>query len=136
MEGPCFTTLASHSVRLLLELARQYNGFNNGDLCAAWRLMHPRGWRSREALHRALKELKEHGLILLTRQGGKHRANLYALTWEAIDECGGKLDVAATRTPPGDWRTWNEQFLNPAGRVNVTQQWVNSEPKPTSEALN
>jgi hypothetical protein len=122
MEHDCYVTLSAKAVRLLLELARQYNGHNNGDLCVAWRLMQPRGWTSRDTLHQALAQLLDHDLVTLTRQGGKHKASLYALTWEAIDECKGKLDVSATRTPPGNWRTWQQQNLKPAGRANVTRQ--------------
>ena len=44
------------------------------------------------------------GLIEQTRQGGLHAAGLYAITWQAIDECHGKLDVAATRVPSNKWR--------------------------------
>ena len=35
---------------------------------------------------------------------GGAAASLYALTWHAIDECGGKLDCAATSVAPGNWR--------------------------------
>ena len=122
MDSPAYITLSAKAVRLLLEFARQYNGFNNGALCAAWRLMQPRGWNSRDTLRQALVELLEHDLILLTRQGGKHKASLYALTWKAIDDCRGKLDVSPTRTPPGNWQSWSEQNLKPAGRVCVARQ--------------
>jgi hypothetical protein len=106
MKHPCYITLTSKAVRLLLELAMQYNGYNNGDLSAAWSIMRGRGWNSRDTLFRAERELLSHCLIIKTRQGGKNRCNLYALTWQAIDECGGKLDACATRTPPGSWQIW------------------------------
>lgn len=66
--------------------------------------MHPLGWRSRDTLERALHQLIDAGLIELTRQGGLNRCSLYALTWHAIDECGGKLDVPATRVASGLWK--------------------------------
>jgi hypothetical protein len=49
--------LSAHAVKLLFDLLAQYNGGNNGDLCATWTLMQPRGWKSRDTLGKALKEL-------------------------------------------------------------------------------
>lgn len=106
MDHLCYISLRHTSVRLLLDLARQYNGFNNGDLSAGWALMHKRGWKSRDTLANAIRELSEHGLILQTRQGGRNKCNLYALTWQSVDECRGKLDIRSTRLPPGDWQSW------------------------------
>src|SRR5476649_2951886 len=84
-------------IKLLLDIARQYNGRNNGDLNATISLLRHRGWRSTETLSLALRELRHYELICLTRQGGLHAPSLYALTWHAIDECGGKLDCSANR---------------------------------------
>jgi hypothetical protein len=122
MDHPCYNSLSHTATRLLFEFARQYNGHNNGDLCAAWKLMHVRGWRSRDTLDRAKRELLDHGLILLTRQGGRRKANLYALTWRAIDECKGKLDIGPTRVPPGDWQKWTPSGLNSISDARQTCQ--------------
>ena len=35
-ESPAFTALSPHARKLLLELAGQYRGDNNGDLTVAW----------------------------------------------------------------------------------------------------
>jgi hypothetical protein len=92
------------AIKLLCDLARQYRGNNNGDLCASMSILKPKGWTSPETVTFALRELRHYGLIVLTRQGSLLAASLYALTWHAIDECGGKLDCAATVKPSGDWR--------------------------------
>ena len=99
-----FIAMSAPAVKLLIDLFAQFRGANNGDLCATWSLMKPRGWRSKGTLHAALQELLNAGFLLCTRQGGRNRASLYALTFMAIDECGGKLDVAATRVSPGTWK--------------------------------
>lgn len=104
MASPSFRNLNAHAVKLLCDLGGQYRGANNGDLSAAWRIMQPKGWRSRDTLTRAISELREAGLIEQTRQGGLNRCSLYAITWRAIDECGGKLDVRATHAPSGLWK--------------------------------
>jgi len=99
-----WAALSPFGVKLLLDLGQQYNGSNNGDLCATWKFMHARGWRSPSTLSRALKECAQKGWVELTRQGGRHRASLYALTYFPINECGGKLDVSSSRTPSHRWR--------------------------------
>ena len=101
MDAPNYTRLSSKAVKLVNDLGRQFNGNNNGDLCAAWSIMEKRGWKSRSTLHYALQESIHYGLIMQTRQGERHRPSLYALTWQAIDECKGKLEVRETKTPPG-----------------------------------
>lgn len=106
MDHPSYCTLSHKAARLLFDLARQYNSVNNGDLSAAWSLQCKRGWKSRDTLSNAIQELIDHSLIVKSRQGGRNRCNLYALTWEAIDECKGKLDISSTRIPPGDWQLW------------------------------
>ena len=35
---------------LLMDLLAQYKGFNNGDLCLAWKIMKEYNWRSRQTL--------------------------------------------------------------------------------------
>lgn len=102
------------AIKLLCDLARQYNGRNNGDLCACMTILKPLGWTSPETVHYALRELLHYGLIKLTRQGGLHAASLYALTWRAIDECEGKLECKATKVPPGDWREPKARYRRPA----------------------
>jgi len=105
MDSPNYRALHAHAVKLLNDLGRQFRGYNNGDMSAAWRLMQPRGWKSRDTLARALAELLHFGMIEKTRQGGLNRCSLYALTWHKIDECKGKLDVAPSRVASGLWKT-------------------------------
>jgi hypothetical protein len=134
-----FRLLSAHAVKLLVDLGASYRGNNNGDLCMTWKLMQPRGWKSRETLDRARRELLHFGFIELTRQGGLHSPSLYALTWKPVDACKGKLDVAPTSVASGLWReakppmpgrerhrngtTPNTPVVSdkPAGRVNGAQ---------------
>jgi hypothetical protein len=94
---------SSHARRALLDLSRQFNGGNNGDLALTWKIARKLGWRSRDTLYNALTELEHFGLIERTRQGGLNLPNLYALTWRAIDDCKGKLDCAPTSVPSNEW---------------------------------
>ena len=99
-----YRALSAHAVKLLIDVGGQYKGTNNGDLSAVWKILHPRGWRSRDTLTRALAELQHFGLIEKTRQGGLNHCSLFAITWKSIDECKGKLDVSPTHKPSHKWR--------------------------------
>ena len=104
LDHEVFKTLSKRATKLVIDIASQYRGHNNGDLCAPFSLMRKRGWNSSDQLEKAKKELIEKDVILVARQGGRNKANLYALTWFPIDECNGKLDIAATKTAPVKWR--------------------------------
>lgn len=104
LESDAYKKLSSSTVKLIIDLAAQYRGKNNGDLCTAWVFMKERGWRSKSTLYKAMKEAEDAGFILRTRQGGINKCNLFAVTWESIDECGGKLDVKSTRVASNTWK--------------------------------
>lgn len=102
MECPDYINLSGSAIRLLNEMAYQFKGGNNGDLCPAWTLMKVRGFCSKSTLSKAIQELVAAEMIILTRQGHfiRNKASLYALTWESIDECLSKrLDESPTRIP-------------------------------------
>lgn len=85
-----------NAIKLLIAIARAYNGKNNGDLCAAFSLMKKRGWSSQTTLDWGLKELQHYGLIQKTRQGDlTKKPSLYALTWLPIDDIGQKLELCS-----------------------------------------
>lgn len=111
LNSPNYLALSAHAVKLLFDMAAGFKGGNNGDLCAAWSLMKERGWKSRDTLDKARHQLLYYGLIELTRQGGLHQASLYAMTWWAIDECKGKLDIAPTRVASGLWKVTKPPFV-------------------------
>ena len=105
LETQDFISLKGNSIKLLIDLGYQYNGYNNGDLCASLSVMRKRGWNSNQQLAKALKELLERNLIVQTKQGGLNLGpNLYAITWQPIDECGGKLDANPTTVAPRSFR--------------------------------
>ena len=99
-----FRTLSPRATKLVVDIAAQYRGSNNGDLSATLSLMRDRGWNSSDQLDKAKKELVGKDVIRVARQGGLNKCNLYALTWFSIDECNGKLDIASTITAPVDWK--------------------------------
>ena len=101
-----YRSLPMRAKALLLDLGAQYTGFNNGHQSAAFRLMKPQGWTSKQTLQAALQDLLEKGLIELTRQGGRNRCSLVGFTWMPIDagSVTVALDVPTTRVASGLWR--------------------------------
>ena len=111
IQSPEYAELNAHAVKLLIDLFIQYRGDNNGDFTAAWKIMCCHGWSSRDTLSRTLKTLLERGWIIKTRQGGRHKCSLYAVSWLPIDECNGKLDIAQTRVAAGTWKQLNNKSV-------------------------
>lgn len=102
--------LSSTGKALLFEFLSQYNNANNGDLQAAFSVLKDRGWKSSSTLRRAIDELLEARIVILTRQGGRGGVcNLYALTFYSIDDCldkngFSKINRSPTSKPLGWWR--------------------------------
>lgn len=99
-----YQNLTGEAIRLLIVLALQYNGRNNGDLSAARSVVRRHGITSADTLSANLRRLQAAGLIVRTRDGqfcgGASTCALYALTWKPLDACPGKgLTVAPTDRP-------------------------------------
>ena len=69
LNSTAYLGLGAHARMLLFDLAAQYRGDNNGDLCAAWKVMRPRGWKSEDTVNRAKRALLASCLIVETRPG-------------------------------------------------------------------
>lgn len=112
--------LSPWAVKLLFDLSRQYTGFNNGWLCAAFSLMKDAGWGSDHTVRNAAKELMHYGLIQQTQQGGRNRPNLYALTWRRIDGKENRfLEVSPTLVPSNDWKIECAAYVRTSGKRKV-----------------
>jgi len=85
---------ASHTARsLLLDIAMQYTGNNNGRLTASAKYLQGKGWNSNDTIVRARRELLDCGLLIETRKGARpNKAAWYALTWHDLDQTSG-LDL-------------------------------------------
>ena len=128
LDSPDYINLRVSSKQLLIDIFRQHNGHNNGDLSASFKLMQARGWTSKSTLKRALDGLLESGVIIKTREGwfqGQHssRCALYAVTWLGIDERPGKeLDVNANPRPLRAVTIENKNLSCPEERLESAQK--------------
>ncbi len=76
--------LSPSAFKLLIELNQQFDGFNNGNLCAARKCLRF-NWNEK-TLKKAKRELLAGYFIEVTRQGVKRRPTLYALCHLSINE--------------------------------------------------
>lgn len=85
---------AGHTARsLLIDVALQYTGFNNGKLVACAKYVAPIGWNSNATVLRAVRELLTCGLLIETRKGARpNKAAWFALSWLDLDQ-GQGLDI-------------------------------------------
>ena len=81
---------------LLHQAATLFTGQNNGDICLAFSLMEPLGWK-KDALHRARNELLHYDFLLMTKRGINRKPDLYALAWINIHHCNGKHNEQRTK---------------------------------------
>src|SRR6218665_2481576 len=88
----------SHPARaLLLELARQLHGDDNGRLLLSRAHLLPRGWKSADVLQRAKQELLDAELVFETVKGQRpNKASWYAVTWHRLGKQDG-FDHGAAR---------------------------------------
>ncbi|HFT8610115.1 TPA: hypothetical protein ACGSTG_003988 [Pseudomonas aeruginosa] len=127
MDCEDFRSLSGSALVVLMCLLRQYRGNNNGDLSAEFGRLQGWGIGSKSTLAKALAELQRRNLIQRTREGQftnpGGRCALYAVTWQPIDECDGKIEVSATATAPRkfsiDRTKHSVQKVNPPGTETV-----------------
>lgn len=109
LESDAVTALGHAAFRVLVILAGQYWGGNNGALALTERYARRYGFRGRDTIYRALRQLEAHGLIVCTRRGMKMKKvfTQYALGWEDINNREGQpLDVPELRDN-SRWLNWH-----------------------------
>lgn len=99
------TTLSHADFRVMVLLAGQYRGHNNGALGLTAEQARRAGIGSDNTLYRALKELAERGLIEQVHPASRvpPRPAMYAISWKPVDET---RYTTAARTPSFSYRTW------------------------------
>ena len=120
LNSDTYISLSPIAVKCLFDIYVEYRGKNNGDLSCTIKVMKERGWKSKSQLDKARKELLEKGFIVLARQGGRNKCNLYAITWRPIDECNGKLDRKADIVSLGYWKKGFNPELQEAGEKLIS----------------
>lgn len=116
IDSPAYRAAGHVARSLLLDIARQFTGKNNGRLSASVAALGPLGWKSHSTITRALHELLSLGLLIETRKGARpNKAAWYALAWRALDVTDG-LDIDPKQYRTGGYvRYGNGAPLIPLG---------------------
>ena len=97
LDSPSYQGLSHPARSLLMEIARQYRGNDNGRMIVTLAYLKPRGWTSNDTIMRAKGELLDAGLIFETCKGRRpNRASWYAVTWMALSKLDG-FDAGAEK---------------------------------------
>lgn len=98
LDCPAYVALSVHAKALLIEIARQLNGSNNGMLLCSRAKLVPRGWTSNDMLTKSRRELIDAGFLHQTVMGQRpNRASWFAVTWCDLDRIDG-FDPGAAAT--------------------------------------
>ena len=98
LDAPAYRALSVHARALLIEMARQLRGDNNGALLCSRAYMGARGWNSADMLMKAKRELLAGGFLHETVMGQRpNKASWYAVTWQGLDRIDG-FDPGAAET--------------------------------------
>lgn len=125
LDSAAYMDLSGRAIKLLLDLAHQYNLKNNGALLASFNYMSTkRGWTSADQLTKAKRELVDHDLIAETVKGHRpNKASWFALTWLALDSIAG-LEISTQAFPRGAYRHWappqQDKFIRKPRRENAS----------------
>lgn len=90
LNSQAYINLSHTAKALLIEVAMQRTGGNNGRLLLSMRHLASRGWHSADVVTRAKRELIDAGLIYQTVQGHRpNKASWFAVTWYSLDKLPG-----------------------------------------------
>lgn len=96
LKNPAYLALSMSARALLLELALQYDGYNNGRLLLTKTRLLQRNWKSSDMISQGKKELLAGGFIHETVKGHRpNKASWYAMTWYSLAPISGYDEGAA-----------------------------------------
>lgn len=104
IQHPAVTTLPAACRWVLVALAAQYHGSNNGALALPLSTAGRFGITSSNTLNRSLRELRSHGLIEQTYPGSYRPPEVarYAITWKPMDN----TPWSRKGPPTNDFKRW------------------------------
>ena len=113
LTSAAWRALSGSGIKYYVELRRQFNGSNNGDLHLSLDEAKKRLGMARDTALRVQKELVEKGFIRMAKRGGFHQR--LATTWALTDE------PAPAATPTHDYRNWRPKKNLSVGKFDPTR---------------
>ena len=123
LTSEAWRSLSGSAIKYYVELRRQFNGLNNGDLHLSLEQANKRLGMARDTVLRAQQELADKGFIRMTMRGGFHQRR--ATTWALTDEPVPPMPASH------DFKIWKRakskssvQKLDPARSRNPTDNVI------------
>ncbi|MGK2926496.1 MAG: hypothetical protein ACSLE2_12845 [Lysobacterales bacterium] len=106
LQHVCVRTLTHAAFRLLVLLAGEYNGRNNGALGITAGQAEKAGFSNQRTLYRSFRELEQRGLIVRTYPASRvpPRPTMWSITWQSVDDTDYST---ATHLPSHRYRSWS-----------------------------
>ena len=106
LSSPAYIDLSFSARAMLVEMVHFFNGRNNGSIWVSQKTLYGRGFSKNTATN-ALKELRSHGFLYMTRRGGNITGGCswYALTWLPINRMEGQQLGAFVSHAYRKWQT-------------------------------
>jgi hypothetical protein len=91
LNSAAYRDLSFSARSMLIEVVNYFNGRNNGSIFMAGKILVSRGF-SKNTSTKALKELRSHGFLYMTRRGGNISGGCswFAITWLPINKVDGQ----------------------------------------------
>ena len=91
LNSAAYRDLSFSARSMLVEVVNYFNGRNNGSIFIAGKILSSRGF-SKNTSTKALKELRTHGFLYMTRRGGNISGGCswFAITWLPINKLDGQ----------------------------------------------
>ncbi len=105
LESRAYRGVNTFARALLIDIAMQLKGSNNGRLLCSTAHMKPLGWTSQGTLQKAKADLLTAGLLYETVKGQRpHKASWYAVTWIPLERIPGYDEGAVEGFVRGSYR--------------------------------
>jgi hypothetical protein len=136
LESAAYLGLSANARSLLLEVAYQFHGDDNGKMLVSRAYLAKRGWKSSDMISKGKHELLEAELIFETVKGHRpNKASWYAVTWRKLDKVEG-FDIGVEKAfRQGAYRR-NEPLLNVKKLRGYNKSKDIPLPPPNSAVLN
>ncbi len=113
LTSEAWRSLSGSAVKYYLELRRQFNGMNNGDLHLSLEEANKRLGMAKDTALLAQKALEDKGFIRMIKRGGFHQR--LATTWALTDE------PVPPSPPTHDYKNWTQKKKSSVGKLDRTR---------------
>jgi hypothetical protein len=119
LNSQAYLDLSFSARAMLMEVLHFHNGRNNGSIWISLKVLADRGF-SKNTSTKALKELRSHGFLYMTKRGGNQSGGCswFAITWLRVQPCLGQN---LENFIPNAFKKWNANKKNDRSKNGAVQ---------------